>query len=215
MYDFFLIKTYIILDTTILSYCRLTNNRVMVNNHEHVVPRSERSWLSDMYRSMEISYPKFFKMDNLSKVGFLASEFLLKDYFPDKDIPKKYMSIVLMNSSSSLDNDRMYQETIQEKDNYYPSPAIFVYTLPNIVTGEIAIRNKIMGETSFYVSKCFSPEIIFRTVVNAFMDKHITHLVCGWVDYELNNCDVLLFLVSKESQKGIPFNVNSMYHLYH
>ena len=42
-----------------------------------------------------------------------------------------------------------FQETIQHADSYYPSPALFVYTLPNIVTGEIAIRNKYYGETSF------------------------------------------------------------------
>jgi len=121
---------------------------------------------------------------------------------------------VLMNGSSSLDDDRIYQETIQDKTNYFPSPAVFVYTLPNIVSGEIAIRNKIMGETSFYISETFSAEKLYDAVINAFSDESISHVICGWTDYELNNCDVLLLLISKENQKGIPFNINNIYHLH-
>ena len=31
------------------------------------------------------------------------------------------------------------------------SPAVFVYTLPNVVLGEICIRHKIQGENTFFV----------------------------------------------------------------
>jgi len=153
-------------------------------------------------------------MDNLSKAGFLASELLLKDEINDRESPKKDISIVLMNSSASLDDDRLYQETIQDKENYFPSPAVFVYTLPNIVTGEISIRNKIMGETSFFISETFSSEKIYHTALHAFSDESISRVICGWVDYELNKCDVLLLLISKENNKGIPFNINNIYNLH-
>ncbi len=198
----------------IISYCRLTNDKVEVNGREIPIQKTESSWLIDIYRSLKISYPKFFKMDNLSKAGFLASELVLNEEFSEKETPKKNISIVLMNGSSSLDDDRIYQETIQDKTNYFPSPAVFVYTLPNIVSGEIAIRNKIMGETSFYISETFSAEKLYDAVTNAFSDESISHVICGWTDYELNNCDVLLLLISKENQKGIPFNINNIYHLH-
>lgn len=202
------------MNVNIISYCRLTNNKVNVNKNDLPIQRTEGAWLNDIYRSLKIAYPKFFKMDNLSKAGFLASELLLQDFITDKESPKKDISIVLMNRSSSLDDDRMYQETIQENENYFPSPAVFVYTLPNIVSGEIAIRNKIMGETSFYVCDTFSPETIYQTAISAFSDSSIKHVICGWIDYELNNCDVLLLLISKENKKGISFNIDTIYQLY-
>jgi hypothetical protein len=202
------------LNIHIISYCRLTNDKVEVNGREISIQKTESSWLNDIYRSLKISYPKFFKMDNLSKAGFLASELLLNEEFPEKETPKKNISIVLINGSSSLDDDRIYQETIQDKTNYFPSPSVFVYTLPNIVSGEIAIRNKIMGETSFYISETFSAKKLHDAVIHAFSDESISHVICSWTDYELNNCDVLLLLISKENQKGIPFNINNIYHLH-
>lgn len=199
---------------SVISYCRITNNKVIFNGKDLSVQRTDASWLNDIYRSLNISYPKFFKMDNLSKAGFLASELLLKDEISDRESLKKDISIVLMNRCASLDDDRMYQETIQDKENYFPSPAVFVYTLPNIVTGEIAIRNKITGETSFFISETFSPEKIYYTTLHAFSDESISRVICGWTDYELNNCNVLLLLISKENNKGIPFNINNIYNLH-
>lgn len=202
------------MDVTICSYCRLTNDKVVVNGKEIPIQKTESSWLNDIYRSIKISYPKFFKMDNLSKAGFLASELLFKDENIDKENPKKDISIILMNRSASLDDDRMYQGTIEDKHNYFPSPAVFVYTLPNIVSGEIAIRNKIMGETSFYISETFSAEKIYTAVMGAISDESISQVICGWTDYELNKCDVLLLWIRKENQNGIPFNINNIYHLH-
>ena len=202
------------MELSVISYSKITNNKVIFNGSDVPIQRTDSSWLNDIYRSLNVSYPKFFKMDNLSKAGFLASELLLKDEISDREIPKKDISIVLMNRCASLDDDRLYQETIQDKENYFPSPAVFVYTLPNIVTGEIAIRNKIMGETSFFISETFSSEKIYNTTLCAFSDTNISRVICGWTDYELNNCDVLLLLISKEKNKGIPFNINNIYNLH-
>jgi len=198
----------------IASYCRLTNHKHEVNDIDIQIQKTEASSLNDIYRHLNLSYPKFFKMDNLSKAGFLASELLLKNIIIDKETPKKDMAIVLMNRSASLDNDRTYQTTIQDENNFFPSPSVFVYTLSNIVNGEIAIRNKIMGESSFYISENFSPEKIYSAVMNTFSDPNINQVICGWVDYEFNECDVLLLLIRKENQEKIPFNVNNIYHLY-
>src|SRR5690606_27760059 len=103
-----------------------------------------KTTLNDFYKSLEIEYPKFYKMDILSKKGFLLCEYLLKDLAFD---PKR-TSIFLWNENSSLASDRKHSENIlAEIDN----PANFVYTLPNISIGEIAIRHKITGETGFFV----------------------------------------------------------------
>jgi len=151
----------------------------------------------DCYRSLQVDYPKFFKMDGLSKLGFLASEMIFR-HDENRFMPREDVAVVCFNRSSSLDTDIKYQETIADNENYFPSPSLFVYTLPNIVTGEIAIRNKFLGETSFYVCEYFDTTLIFRTVMNVFSDKSINFALVAWIEYFENIFEVKMFLVSKE-----------------
>lgn len=179
-----------------VSSCHITNDNVTVNG-ETLITRKEQcgNWLSDIYHAIGMQYPKFFKMDNLCKAGTLAAEILLRNADFDRETVKPDWAVVLMNSASSLDDDRHYQTTIQDADNYYPSPAVFVYTLANIVTGEIAIRHKIGGESSFYVFTTFSEESVQQIVRQTFdANPEFTHILCGWVDYDTGNCDVRMRL---------------------
>ena len=153
--------------------------------------------LSQLYRNIGMNYPKFFKMDRLCKAGILGAEMLLKDYDFDHENVKADWGIILMNNASSLDNDRRYQETIAE-DNYYPSPAVFVYTLANIVTGEIAIRHKIGGESSFYVMPEFDQKLMEEIIGQAFTtNPELTHIICGWVDVDKKVCEVKMGLYKR------------------
>lgn len=128
------------------------------------------------FREQVGGYPKFFKMDTLSRLGFLATELLLKKQTVD---PER-TALILANHSSSLKNDTDYQQTIADKENYYPSPALFVYTLPNIVTGEVAIRHHLFGETAFYV---LESEAQLQPIVDATMaDAAIDSAIVGWVE---------------------------------
>ena len=91
---------------------------------------------------------------------------------------------MFFNHNSSISADFSYLRTFANKDDYYPSPSIFIYTLPNIVTGEIALRNKYNGESSFYIlprnCKKTINDIIFATLV----DSEITSILTGWLDYK-------------------------------
>ena len=64
----------------------------------------------------------------------------------------------------------------------FPSPALFVYTLPNIVTGEIAIRNKYAGETGAYVLEKRDGEQLWAIVREAFQDRCTESAVVAWID---------------------------------
>ena len=164
--------------------------------------------ITECYRSLQVDYPKFFKMDGLSKLGFLASEMIFKDD-ENRFIPREDVSVVCFNRSSSLDMDMHYQATIDDNENYFPSPSLFVYTLPNIVAGEIAIRNKFFGETSFYICEKFDTEQIFRTVLSAFSDKIINFVLFAWIEYFENIYEVKMFLVSREKTE-MDFTVNKL-----
>ena len=153
--------------------------------------------ITEFYRSLKVDYPKFFKMDILSKLGFLASEMLLTDN-ENRFTAREDVAIICFNRSSSLQIDTQYQKTIQNNENYYPSPSLFVYTLPNIVTGEIAIRNKFFGETSFYILENYDFEKIMDIVKNTFFDKTLNEALVAWIEAFENIFEVKMFLVERD-----------------
>ena len=71
-----------------------------------------------------------------------------------------------------------------QPENYFPSPSLFVYTLPNIVTGEIAIRHHLHGETSFYSLVSRNEQLISLIQQAALSDETTQSLLTGWIDYE-------------------------------
>ena len=198
----------------ITSYCRITNDVVIVNDKSIDIQRTESSWLSDIYHSLLVSYPKFFKMDNLAKSGFLGAELTLQSIEMDKTTPKDDIAVVCCNRSSSLDDDVAYQKTIQDNENYFPSPAVFVYTLANIVTGEISIRNKTMGESAFYVMESFNPQKFCSFAKGAFSDEKTRACLCGWVEYYDGNCDVLFVYVEQNALSERSLNTENITELY-
>ena len=177
----------------IKSYCRITPGRVLLNGDVYFEAdfdpnidmddksRLTHDFFSAVYGSLGADYRKFYKMDALSKLGFLASELLMEGV--DKDVPKEDVGIVLFNRSSSLETDCRYQKTIQNKNDFFPSPAEFVYTLPNIVTGEISIRNKIYGETAFYVVSDFQGGIV-DTIDNMINFAGMKSVLAGWTEVD-------------------------------
>jgi 3-oxoacyl-[acyl-carrier-protein] synthase-1 len=136
-------------------------------------------------------------MDGLSKLGFLASELIFKDE-KNRFVPNENIAVICFNRSASLDVDKQYQRTIRDNDNYFPSPSLFVYTIPNIVIGEIAIRNKFFGETFFYICQNFDAKQIVRAVRNTLQDKNITYVLVAWIEYFEEKKEVLMMLVENE-----------------
>lgn len=139
------------------------------------------SLLTTLYKQMIGNYPKFYKMDGLSRLGFVASEILLN---AEKGETDKERAIIFFNHSSSIASDRNYKESINDKNNYFPSPSIFVYTLPNIVTGEIAIRNHFHGETSFFILPDKDERMMEEILQASCLDDQSKSFLTGWIDYE-------------------------------
>lgn len=151
------------------------------------------SLLTSLYKQMIGDYPKFYKMDGLSRLGFVASEILLNAEKGDTDVERREeegerlleeRAIIFFNHTSSIVSDRNYKESINDKDNYFPSPSIFVYTLPNIVTGEIAIRNHFHGETSFFILPDKDERMMEEILQASCRDAQSKSFLTGWIDYE-------------------------------
>ncbi len=157
-----------------------TANTYSVEHHVRITPPSD---LTEIYKQQIGNYPKFYKMDKLSQLGFIASELLLKQESPRKEQCTD-RAVVLFNHSSSVWVDREYAKSIAVGDDYFPSPSLFVYTLPNIVCGEIAVRNGYHAETSFYILPNKDEEMMRQVLASTFLDETIQSILTGWIDYE-------------------------------
>lgn len=185
-------------------FVMITPETVKLNGVDMSHAEQGNALLTELYRAHVGDYPKFFKMDTLSKLGFVASEMLLKDEGEERFVPREDRAVVLFNRTASLQADTNYQATIQDPENFFPSPAAFVYTLPNIVTGEIAIRNKYYGETSFIVMESCDAQIMARQLMNVFQDPMTQSILGGWLDCtDENHFEARLFLVEKQQFNNI------------
>ncbi|WCT12191.1 ATP-binding protein [Mucilaginibacter jinjuensis] len=144
-------------------------------------------------------------MDNLSKLGWLASEVLLKDGFDKSKYQPEEIGIVLTNANSSLDADLKYWDSVQDM----ASPSLFVYTLPNIVIGEICIRNGFKGEDALYLTPLFDAAFLQQQVSYLLDNDILKACICGWVDVVGDDYKSALFLVEK-SDNGIEFSVEEL-----
>ena len=161
---------------------KLTSDCLEVNGKRVAEAVAGESFLTKLYHIYNMEYPKFFKMDVLCKVGFIASEILLAAEGVERFVPRADRAVILFNRESSLHADTTFQRTIADPVDFYPSPSVFVYTLPNIVTGEIAIRNKYHGESSFILLPEKSKEAMNRAVERAFWDSETKSVLAGWVE---------------------------------
>lgn len=140
-------------------------------------------FMKSAYIELGIKYPKFYKMDNLCKLAFIASEALLKgEKLNEKYVPEE-IALVFSNGSSSLDTDAEYQATIDERDNYFPSPAVFVYTLANIMLGEISIRNTCKGENAVFISEEYDKDFISDYVGLLYNTGNTKACITGRVEF--------------------------------
>lgn len=167
----------------------ITPQGIWLDNEEFIIDKeiTQNGLLTALYKQIIGNYPKYYKMDGLCRLGFVASELLLKaerDEGSFTEDTNKTRAIVFFNRSSSIASDKKYLASIVEKDNYFPSPSVFVYTLPNIVTGEIAIRNGYHGETSFYILPHKNELLMQDIIETTFMDEQTTSVLTGWLDYE-------------------------------
>ena len=152
-------------------------------------------FIKNASKTIGLEYPKFFKMDNLSKLAFLGAEAILKDNIDLEN--ENDIALVFANKSSSLDTDVKYQDSISDSENYFPSPAVFVYTLPNICVGEISIRHQLKTENAFFVFDDFKPDFMSNYASYLLESGKTKKVLCGWVEYYKNEYKAFVYLVEK------------------
>lgn len=175
-----------------ITACTIENSKITVD--ENLIFESESNtfpeFAKEAYKNLELNYPKFHKMDSLSKLAFLAAEMILKDGDHSRT------ALVLANKSSSLDTDFKYQESINSQENYFPSPAVFVYTLPNICVGEISIKHKMQTENAFFVLDEFDENFLNNYSEQLLRSGKADKVLCGWVELFQENYKAFVYLLT-------------------
>ena len=106
------------------------------------------AFIRDAFKAGGGQSMKFYKMDDLCKLGYVAAAWLLDGI----EFGEEECGMVLSGKYGCLDTDMKHQQIIDKEGDAASSPAVFVYTLPNVVAGEISIRHHIKGENTWFWS---------------------------------------------------------------
>jgi hypothetical protein len=195
----------------VTGYCIIRNNTIVLNGR--IIFRDEQNdlatFLSNAYASLGVTYPKFYKMDHLSQLGFLATEMVLKNRKLTEEYKPEEIALVLSNRNSSLDTDLRYWQSVKTA----ASPSLFVYTLPNIVAGELCIRHGIKGESAFFISGEFDASLM-TSYVNMVLTESPCACLAGWVDVLGGQHDVFLYLLEKNKPGLLDHTAEQLNDLY-
>ena len=207
----------LMMNSTISQYISIKNNRVYLNGELYFQMHTDTdfpTFSKSLYKHTGIKYLKFFKMDLLSRLGLISSEILLNGRILNEEYQADKIGVVLSNSNSTIDTDRKYYDTVENRENYFPSPSLFVYTLPNIVIGEICIKNKFRGENNLFITKSYDPKFQVNYISKLFEQQRVEACISGWIDYTSDGYEAFLFLIETNKNSEIPFNEENIINLY-
>lgn len=158
-----------------------------------------------IYEQSGISYPKFFKMDLLSRTAFLAAELLAP---ATEGIAKERIAVALSSSSGCLDVDKKYDESRKT----LASPALFVYTLPNIMLGEICIRHGFKGEQMTTITDKPDTDWMLFYVSDLLANRQCDACLLGHAEATEQGIQATLLWVSKtpEDKPIAEFNKHTL-----
>ncbi|MEG1586352.1 MAG: beta-ketoacyl synthase N-terminal-like domain-containing protein [Bacteroidales bacterium] len=155
-------------------------------------------FIREQFRALQSPNLKFYKMDDLCKLGYVAAARLFasqQKYLAE--LEPNEIALILANRSSSLDTDGHHQQNVDMHSEEGVSPAVFVYTLPNVVAGEIAIKHKIQGETTFFIQEKES-EFLKEYAQLLLLSGQAKAVVYGWCEYLNQNGKVSLKIIKRK-----------------
>lgn len=160
------------------SKVQIKNNQVTLNGN-NVFQSDVREEYSDFIRAAFKNvyaepYMKFAKMDDFCKLALTSVEYLGVQNVENT-------ALLLHTNSGCLHSDMKHLENIsQGAEN--ASPAVFVYTLPNIALGEIAIRHKFKGENLTRIVESFDVETLLEDA-ETLLKNGADIVVAMYIDY--------------------------------
>ena len=133
----------------------------------------------EAFKSREEANMKFYKMDDLCKLGYLASAWLLDGI----EYGEEECGIVMSGKYGCLDTDIRHQQIIDSEGDSSASPAVFVYTLPNVVAAEISIRHHIKGENIWFWSEDKTMSDIKKYASILAASRDLKYCIAAHIDF--------------------------------
>jgi hypothetical protein len=201
------------MELLITGYCQLKKGKLILNGK--ALFDSDAVFdelLQQIVVKHEVKHPRFGKMDRMSKMGYTCVEILLqslnfKNYDPFE------VSLIFANASSSLDTDYRFQKSIAS----IASPALFVYTLPNIVLAEICIKNGFKGDNLFLISDVPEAILYYSHITQLFEHQKSKAFLAGWLEILGENYSCTVFSVEGKDSPGDKqneFNIKNINKLF-
>lgn len=133
----------------------------------------------EAFKSRGEANMKFYKMDDLCKLGYLASAWLLDRI----EYGEEECGIVMSGKYGCLDTDIRHQQIIDSEGDSSASPAVFVYTLPNVVAAEISIRHHIKGENIWFWSEDETMSDIKKYASIMAASRDLKYCIAAHIDF--------------------------------
>lgn len=157
------------------------SSRILLNDKEVYSSESDdfQDFIRSAFKTVCAPNMKFYKMDSLSKLGYVASEVLLDGI----EYGEEDCGLILSGVYGSLDTDIRHQQIIDTETDASASPAVFVYTLPNVVEGEISIRHHIKGENTWFWSDDRTLSDVREYAVLSMSAQDMKYCIVGHIDF--------------------------------
>lgn len=176
--------------------------------------------LIGLYKELGTQYPKFYKMNQLCKIAWLAGRKSWADYIEKEDLKLNddaEKGIILYNYSSSLTSDWPHSQMLNADQMLAVSPSIFVYTLPNIANGELAIDLGWDGYTAFLVGNSKTDiRLIYENIAMSFAQFKLDLGLIGFIEVSIGigKSFAKMAIISPTLKSGRRFNLETANSLF-
>jgi len=165
---------------------------------------SFHDFIREAHRRSGDANPKFYKMDDLCRLGYVACGLLLDGI----SFGEEECAVVISGKYGCLDTDMHHQQVIDADGDASASPSVFVYTLPNVAAAEISIRHHVKGENVWFCSDDRQLNDI-RDYAGVLMDADsLRYCVAGHLDFINGNYFAKFELLGAEPGKSGSTAIN-------
>jgi 3-oxoacyl-(acyl-carrier-protein) synthase len=149
-----------------------------------------KTYIKGLFASVSEPYMKFSKMDDYCRLGTTAVQLLLDKAGGVSQYDPYEIALIVNTDTGCIESDLAHWDNITA-DEYVSSPAIFVYTLPNVVAGEICIKNKFKGEGVTLVGNADDPKTIVERFCGGTDTKAVIYLYVDKCDDKFSAKSIL------------------------
>ncbi|MFN8309676.1 MAG: hypothetical protein U0T73_06925 [Chitinophagales bacterium] len=177
-------------------FCHISGRKITASDGFLLeIPESEE-FFTAVYEKIGLNYPKYFKMNPLCKLAIIAAELTLRQALKVAPLHPA-TALVLTTRNGSLDTDERYWQSTAA----IPSPGLFVYTLANVMAGEICIRYGIKGENYCFVTEGFNRDFHEQQTQLLRKAHKANFILNGYADHLHGKSEAFFYFVAPENEK--------------